>query len=85
MEAALASSKYVENVMLHADPFHNYCVALIVPAHQVLEQWAKSSGITYNDYAELCGKKETVSEVQQSLSKVRFLIRVDPFTRHLVE
>lgn len=70
MEAALASSKYVENVMLHADPFHSYCVALVVPAPQVLEQWAKSSGVSYNDYAELCAKKEAVSEVQQSLSKV---------------
>lgn len=79
VEAALASSKYVENVMLHADPFHNYCVALIVPAHQVLEQWAKSSGITYNDYAELCGKKETVSEVQQSLSKVAKDAKLDKF------
>lgn len=74
MEAGLAGSKYVENVMLHADPFHNYCVALVVPARQVLEQWAKSAGISYNDYAELCGKKETVSEVQQSLSKVSSLL-----------
>ncbi|CAH1454554.1 unnamed protein product [Lactuca virosa] len=40
-----------------------YCVSLVVSAHQVLEQWAKSGGISYNDYAELCAKKEAVSEL----------------------
>lgn len=79
VEAALASSKYVENVMLHADPFHNYCVALVVPARQVIEQWAKTNGISYGDYSELCGKKETVSEVQQSLNKVGKEARLDKF------
>lgn len=56
--------------MLHADPFHTYCVALVVPARQVIEQWAQDAGISYQDFAELCDKKETVSEVQQSLTKV---------------
>ncbi|KAK1439752.1 hypothetical protein QVD17_05572 [Tagetes erecta] len=79
VEAALASSKYVENVMLHADPFHNYCVALVVPAHQVLEQWAKSAGIPYKDFADLCTKKETISEVQQSLTKVGKEAKLDKF------
>ncbi|CAI9294911.1 unnamed protein product [Lactuca saligna] len=79
VEAALASSKYVENVMLHADPFHSYCVALVVPAPQVLEQWAKSNGVSYSDYAELCAKKEAVSEVQQSLSKVGKEAKLDKF------
>ncbi|KAJ9560812.1 hypothetical protein OSB04_005972 [Centaurea solstitialis] len=79
VEAALASSKYVENVMLHADPFHSYCVALIVPARQVLEDWAKSAGISYKDFTELCGKKEAVSEVQQSLAKVAKESKLDKF------
>ncbi|PWA63052.1 AMP-dependent synthetase and ligase family protein [Artemisia annua] len=79
VEAALASSKYVENVMLHADPFHTYCVALVVPARQVLEQWAQSAGISFNDFADLCGKKETVSEVQQSLAKAAKDAKLDKF------
>lgn len=79
VEAALASSKYVESVMLHADPFHSYCVALVVPARKVLEQWAQSAGISYKDFADLCGKKETVSEVQQSLSKVGKEAKLDKF------
>lgn len=79
VEAALASSKYVENVMLHADPFHTYCVALVVPARQVLEQWAQSAGISFNDFADLCGKKETVSEVQQSLATAAKDAKLDKF------
>ncbi|XWS31101.1 hypothetical protein CRYUN_Cryun23aG0048700 [Craigia yunnanensis] len=35
VEAALMSSNFVDNLMVYADPFHNYCVALIVPSHQV--------------------------------------------------
>lgn len=58
--------------MLHADPFHSYCVALVVPPRQVLENWAKSAGVNYKDYPELCDKKEAVSEVQKSLAKVLF-------------
>ncbi|KAI3769520.1 hypothetical protein L6452_00626 [Arctium lappa] len=79
VEAALASSKYVENVMLHADPFHSYCVALVVPARHVLENWAQSAGISYKDFDELCGKKEAVSEVQQSLTKVAKESKLDKF------
>lgn len=69
-EAALITSNYVDNIMVFADPFHNYCVAVVVPVHQALEKWAQEAGIKYNDFSELCGKAEAVSEVQQSLSKV---------------
>lgn len=71
------SSSYVENIMLHADPAHNYCVALVVPSRQVLEKWAQEAGIEFKNFSELCDKKEAVNEVQQSLSKVSlsFLIQ----------
>lgn len=70
VEAALINSNYVDNIMVFADPFHNYCVAIVVPARGALEQWAQQAGIKYNDFSELCAKGEAVSEVQQSLSKV---------------
>ncbi|CAH1454556.1 unnamed protein product [Lactuca virosa] len=38
-------------------------ISSLCTAHQVLEQWAKSGGISYNDYVELCAKKEAVSEL----------------------
>lgn len=67
VEAALSTSPYVDNIMLHADPFHSYCVALITPVSQALENWAKTQGITYNDFSDLCQKKEAVKEVQASI------------------
>lgn len=70
VEAALSSSNYVENIMVYADPFHNFCVALVVPSRQALEGWANESGVKFSDFSELCEKEEAKKEVQQSLAKV---------------
>jgi long-chain acyl-CoA synthetase len=56
--------------MIHADPFHNYCVALIVASHHALENWASKQGISYNDISKLCRRPEAIKEVQNSLVKV---------------
>ncbi|XP_058190113.1 long chain acyl-CoA synthetase 9, chloroplastic [Rhododendron vialii] len=69
VEAALIVSPYVENIMLHADPFHSYCVALVVASQSALEGWASKQGIAFVDFADLCQKKETVTEVLASLVK----------------
>ncbi|KAK8546723.1 hypothetical protein V6N12_027493 [Hibiscus sabdariffa] len=79
VEAALMSSHFVDNLMVHADPFHSYCVALIVPARDILEKWAQEAGIEYKDFPELCDKAETVSEVRKSLSKVAKDAKLDKF------
>lgn len=63
-------SPYVENIMVHADPFHNYCVALVVAAHNELENWASQQGIKYIDFSDLCQKQEAVKEVLGSIAKV---------------
>uniref|UniRef100_M8C5J9 4-coumarate--CoA ligase n=1 Tax=Aegilops tauschii TaxID=37682 RepID=M8C5J9_AEGTA len=69
VESALQTSNYVDNIMVYADPFHSYCVALVVPPHQALEKWAQNSGISYKDIEELCHNDQAIKEVQQSLSK----------------
>lgn len=74
VEAALASSNYVDNTMVYADPFHNYCVALIVPSRQAIEQWAQNTQIAYRDFPDLCQKAEAAHEVQQSLLKVSLVM-----------
>lgn len=58
--------------MVYADPFHSYCVALVVPSRHAIENWARSVGIEYQNYGELCNQDEAVKEVQQSLLKVEF-------------
>ncbi|KAL6846387.1 hypothetical protein ACP4OV_023835 [Aristida adscensionis] len=79
VESALSTSSYVDNIMVHADPFHNYCVALVVPAHQALEKWAQNSGINYKEFEELCQNDEAIKEVQQSLSKAAKAARLEKF------
>ncbi|KAH6756908.1 AMP-dependent synthetase and ligase family protein [Perilla frutescens var. hirtella] len=79
VEAALSSSNFVENIMVYADPFHSFCVALVVPARQVLERWANEAGIKFKDFSELCEKAEAKKEVQQSLSKAGKAAKLDKF------
>ncbi|KAF2292466.1 hypothetical protein GH714_023110 [Hevea brasiliensis] len=79
VEAALMSSNYVDNIMVYADSFKNYCVALVVPSHQALEKWSQQVGIKYQNFAELCNKDETIAEVGQSLSKVGKAAKLDKF------
>nr|CAB3463186.1 unnamed protein product [Digitaria exilis] len=79
VEAALIVSPYVENIMVHADPFHNYCVALVVVAHNELESWASQQGIKYSDFSDLCQKQEAVKEVLGSLAKAAKQARLEKF------
>ncbi|GAY41784.1 hypothetical protein CUMW_062110 [Citrus unshiu] len=79
VEAALIVSPYVDNIMMHADPFHSYCVALVVASQPAVEEWAAKQGIVYNDFTELCEKEETVKEVYASIVKAGKNARLDKF------
>eukprot|EP01018_Ginkgo_biloba_P013430 Gb_03324 [translate_table: standard] len=79
VEAVLAVSHYLENIMLHADPFHIYCVALVVPSQQALESWAQKEEVNYKDFADLCQKSETIKEVQSSILKVGKSAKLEKF------
>ncbi|KAK7282728.1 hypothetical protein RIF29_11731 [Crotalaria pallida] len=79
VEAALLGSPFVDNIMLHADPFHSFCVALVVVSHAALEDLASEHGVGYYDLSELCRKEETVREVLASLVKEAKKARLDKF------
>lgn len=70
VEAVLIMSQYVEQIMLHADHLHSYCVALVVPSQKVLESWARKEMLIYNDFEDLCQKKEAIKEIHMSILKV---------------
>ena len=70
VEAVLIASPYVDSIMLHADSFHSYCVAIVVASQPTLEGWALKQGIAFVDFTDLCQKPETVKEVHGSLMKV---------------
>lgn len=79
VEAALMTSNYVDNIMVYADPFNNFCVALVVPIHQVLEKWAKEAGISYKDFPDLCNNVEAAKEIQQALLKAGKAAKLEKF------
>lgn len=79
VEAVLQASKYVENIMLHADPFHSYCVALVVASEQALEDWAESTNLAYDGFADLCSKTQAIKEVLSSLTQVGKQGRLEKF------
>eukprot|EP00246_Nothoceros_aenigmaticus_P003640 TRINITY_DN14813_c0_g1_i1.p1 TRINITY_DN14813_c0_g1~~TRINITY_DN14813_c0_g1_i1.p1 ORF type:complete len:500 (-),score=110.23 TRINITY_DN14813_c0_g1_i1:1452-2738(-) len=69
VEASLAGCPYVENIMVHADPFHSNAVALVVAAKGALEDWAQNVGVQFQDLTDLCKKKEAQQEVVKSIKK----------------
>ncbi|ESQ27361.1 hypothetical protein EUTSA_v10018213mg [Eutrema salsugineum] len=79
VEAALSISPYVENIMVHADPFYSYCVALVVASQQTLEGWALKQGIDSANFEELCAKEQTVKEVYASLVNAAKQSRLEKF------
>ncbi|KAK1386880.1 long chain acyl-CoA synthetase 9, chloroplastic [Heracleum sosnowskyi] len=79
VEAALVGSAYVDIIVLHADSFYSYCVALVVASQSALEEWAQKQGIKYADFSELCQKEEAVKEVLGSLVKVGKATRLEKF------
>ncbi|KHG12582.1 Long chain acyl-CoA synthetase 9, chloroplastic -like protein [Gossypium arboreum] len=79
VETALSISPYVDNIMLHADPFHSFCVALVVASQQMVEDWASKQGITFTDFADLCEKEETIKEVHSSLAQTAKKSRLEKF------
>lgn len=79
VEAALMVSPYVENIMMHADPFHTYSVALVVASEPALRDWAIKQGIRFNDFQDLFDKDETVREVCRSLLQEAKKARLEKF------
>ncbi|XP_078434969.1 long chain acyl-CoA synthetase 9, chloroplastic-like [Wolffia australiana] len=79
VEAALIGSPYVDNVMVHADPFHSFCVALVVPSGPALETWARHRGLAFSNLAHLCQTHDAVAEVLSSLTKEGKGVGLDKF------
>ncbi|XP_035835469.1 long chain acyl-CoA synthetase 9, chloroplastic isoform X1 [Helianthus annuus] len=79
VEAVLSVSPYVDNIMVYANSFHSYCVAIVVASQSALESWALQKGIKVVDFASLCEMSETVKEVYGSLVKAAKTGRLEKF------
>ncbi|KAI5063158.1 hypothetical protein GOP47_0021705 [Adiantum capillus-veneris] len=79
VEAILVASSYVDCIMVHADPLHSYCVALVVATQGTLESWAQKENIKYDNFPDLCNKEETKKEILKSLQQVAKLAKLEKF------
>ncbi|KAH7332273.1 hypothetical protein KP509_20G079200 [Ceratopteris richardii] len=79
VEAVLIVSPYVDNIMVHADPFHSYVIAILVASQPALEGFARSKDIQFESFEDLCEKEEAIKEVLQSLQKVAKSARLEKF------
>ncbi|KAI3968319.1 hypothetical protein MKX01_038276 [Papaver californicum] len=66
VEAAMASCNYVDNIMVHADPFHSFCVALIVPSQHALRVGHMELELSTTIY-QICARKRKQSVKSNNL------------------
>ncbi|MCL4478527.1 MAG: long-chain fatty acid--CoA ligase [Deltaproteobacteria bacterium] len=71
IENKLKMNKYIDEAVMIGDK-RPYCVALIVPSFEMLEDAAKKEGIAYNDKEDLIGKpriNELISAAIEDVNK----------------
>lgn len=57
IENSLVTNKYIEQALVIGDK-RKFCTAIIVPTFEVIGEWAKGKGLTFNDDKELSGLPE---------------------------
>ncbi len=70
IENALKKSKYIEDVCLVGDG-RKFISALIIPAYETLEQWARKSNLNFVDTRDLLALPETRSLYQQEIDRLQ--------------
>jgi long-chain acyl-CoA synthetase len=69
IESQLAASSLVENAVLFGDR-KPYVVALIVPAFEALEAWARAHGLAVSERKALLGRPEVLAAYQEVIDAV---------------
>lgn len=70
IEGVAEQSPFIEQIAIVADA-KNYVTALIVPAFEALETWAKNNGHCYNSIVELIKHSEVISHFESHLKIVQ--------------
>ncbi len=69
IESELMSRRYIEQAVLHGDK-RKCIIALIVPAREALEGYAKERAITADDYADLLRKEQIKQLIAVEINRV---------------
>ncbi|MFK7927828.1 MAG: long-chain fatty acid--CoA ligase [Myxococcota bacterium] len=64
-----ALSPWVSQVLMHGDR-RNYCVALVTINEETVGRWARDSGVSFVDYADLAAKPEVKALVQADVDSI---------------
>lgn len=68
IENSLKESKFIEQVAIIGDK-RKYLSALIIPAFEALEKWAKQNGVEYNEIEDLIKKGEVLTLISEEIEK----------------
>jgi len=68
LEATYKKNPLVEQVWVYGNSFKSTLIAVVVPVQSGLEAYAKTAGIAFSSFAELCGKPEVVKYVLEQLT-----------------
>ena len=70
LEARLCVDRYIDQVVIIADQ-KKFVSALVIPEYKLLEQYAKSHNIAYQDRADLCQNEQVVQFVLDRLETMQ--------------
>lgn len=69
IENKLVTSKFIEQAMVIGDQ-RKFCSAVIVPAFEPLEEWARENNISYNETGELSSKPEVYELIKKDVESI---------------
>ena len=79
VEATLKACALVDNIMVHADPAHNYCVAIVAPDAAALRGIAEELNCSDLGYADQCSQPEVTEHVLRALQKTGKQLKLAKF------
>ncbi len=69
IESKLVTGKYIEQAVIIGDQ-RKFCTAVIVPAFEVLEQWAQDQGKAYEDVSEMTHWPDVKNLIRKDIDNV---------------
>ncbi|KAJ3354843.1 long-chain fatty acid-CoA ligase [Entophlyctis luteolus] len=90
LEASYRMSKYIFNLIVHADPEKSYPIAIVMPIEKEIRSLAKSINPQIDadscDYKELCNRSDIIAVILDSMKEIAKSVNMKPaeIVRHVV-
>lgn len=84
IENKFKESTFIEQIMVVGE-YQKFAGALIVPAFEALESWARAKGVAFENKTDLIGKSEVIELFDREKEKYnRFFGKVEQIKRHVL-